>query len=138
MSKKSNKKKGAGKFVLGAAVGAALGLLFAPKSGRETRKAIKEKASDLIEKAKQIDVKEVRDEIELKVTNIIEEIKDLDKEKVLKIAKKKTADLKKNAEELVAYTKQKATPVVEKAAESLREKAIEATKKVLEKLESEK
>ena len=40
MAKKSN----AGKFVLGAAVGAALGLLFAPKSGKETRRAIKEKA----------------------------------------------------------------------------------------------
>ena len=44
MAKKSN----AGKFVLGAAVGAALGLLFAPKSGKETRRIIKEKASDLL------------------------------------------------------------------------------------------
>lgn len=33
---------GAGAFVLGIAVGAGLGVLFAPRSGRETRSAIKE------------------------------------------------------------------------------------------------
>ena len=43
-----SKKSGAGKFVLGAVVGATVGLLFAPKSGKENRKAIKEKADDLI------------------------------------------------------------------------------------------
>ncbi len=132
----AKKKSNAGKFILGAAVGAALGILFAPKSGKETRAALKKKAGELIEKAKEIDVKEVRDEIEDKVSSIIEEMKDLDKEKALKIAKKKANDLKKHAEELVAYTKKKATPVVEEAAEALREKAIDATKKVLEKLES--
>ena len=31
-------KKGLGKFVLGAAIGAGLGVLFAPRSGKETRK----------------------------------------------------------------------------------------------------
>lgn len=132
----AKKKSNAGKFFLGAAVGAALGVLFAPKSGKETRAALKKKANELIEKAKEIDVKEVRDTIEEKVSNIIEEMKDLDKEKVVKIAKKKAADLKKHAEELVAYTKKKATPIVEEAAEALRDKAIDATKKVLNKLES--
>ena len=31
-------KKGLGKFILGAGIGAGLGLLFAPKAGSETRK----------------------------------------------------------------------------------------------------
>ncbi len=53
----AKKKSSAGKFFLGAAIGAALGVLFAPKSGKETRAALKKKASELIEKAKQIDVK---------------------------------------------------------------------------------
>lgn len=132
----AKKKSNAGKFFLGAAVGAALGVLFAPKSGKETRAALKKKANELIEKAKEIDVKEVRDTIEEKVSDIVEEMKSLDKEKVVKIAKKKAADLKKHAEELVAYTKKKATPIVEEAAEALRDKAIDATKKVLDKLES--
>lgn len=132
----AKKKSNAGKFFLGAAVGAALGVLFAPKSGKETRAALKKKANELLDKAKEIDVKEVRDTIEEKVSDLVEEMKSLDKEKVVKIAKKKAADLKKHAEELVVYTKKKATPIVEEAAEALRDKAIDATKKVLDKLES--
>ena len=132
----AKKKSNAGKFFLGAAIGAALGVLFAPKSGKETRAALKKKANELLEKAREIDVKEVRESIEEKVVELVDEMKSLDKEKVLKIAKKKAADLKKKADELVAYTKKKATPIVEEAAESLREKAIEEKKKVLDKLES--
>lgn len=131
-------KKNTGKFILGATIGAAIGFLFAPKTGKETRRIVKQKADDLIEKAKEIDVKEVREEIEEKVSNIMEEIKDLDKEKALKLAVKKANELKENAEELVKYTKKKATPVVQDAALVLKEKAIDATKKVLEKLEESK
>lgn len=134
--KKMSNKKNTGKFILGATIGAAIGFLFAPKAGKETRKIVKNKADDLLAKAKEIDVKEVRDVIEEKVSNIMEEIKDLDKEKALKLAKEKAAVLKESTEELVKYTKKKATPVVQDAAEVLRIKAIEATKKVLEKLEN--
>ena len=41
-------------FVVGAAVGATLGILFAPKSGKETRAIIKEKAQEVGEKAGEI------------------------------------------------------------------------------------
>ena len=132
MKKNNNKSK----FILGALFGAVAGILFAPKSGKETRKILKIKAEDLINKAKEIDVIEVRDTITSKTQEIIDEIKELDKEKVLKIAKKKAEELKKHASDLVLYAKEKATPVVEDAAESLRRKAIETTEKVLEKLES--
>ena len=37
----SKKKKGFGKFLAGALVGAGLGVLFAPKKGSETRKELK-------------------------------------------------------------------------------------------------
>lgn len=43
--------RGAGKFLggllIGTAIGAAVGILFAPRSGRETRQAIKNSAKDL-------------------------------------------------------------------------------------------
>lgn len=133
--KKSN-CKGIGKFVLGASIGAALGMLFAPKSGKETRSDLKKKAVELIDKAKEIDAEDVKMAIEEKVMNIMDEIKDLDKEKAIAIAKKKANDLKRSAEDLVSYAKEKATPVVQDAAEALRQKAIEATKGILNKLES--
>lgn len=134
--KKNNCKSGIGKFILGATVGAALGVLFAPKSGSKTRAELKKKAVELINKAKEIDVKEVKENIEDKVVSLMEEIKELDKEKVYEIAKKKASDLKKNAENLVVYTKEKATPVVHDAADALRKKAIDVTKSVLDKLEA--
>lgn len=40
-------------FILGAAVGVATGFLYAPKSGRETRALLKEKAERAAEKAKE-------------------------------------------------------------------------------------
>ena len=130
-------KKGRGKLLAGLAIGAGLGMLFAPKAGKETRKDLKEKMDDLIDKAKKTDKKEVKENIEKKIEEIKAEIKDLDKEKVLKIAKTKAKDVKAKAEDLVAYAKEKGTPVLEKAAESVREKAVDVTKQVLAKLEKE-
>ncbi|MCL2324518.1 MAG: YtxH domain-containing protein [Actinomycetia bacterium] len=45
---------GLGGFVLGALVGAAAGLLFAPKPGKETREFLAEKAKDYINSAEDI------------------------------------------------------------------------------------
>ena len=132
---KDKKKSGLGKFVLGAAIGAAVGVLFAPKKGSETRKDLKNKLDDLVKKAKELDMEEVKFDIEMKVTEIKNELEDLDKEKVLKIAKKQASNLKDKADELVNYAIEKGTPVVEKAASAIREKTIEVTKEVLNKLE---
>ncbi len=133
---KTNKKKnGAGKFILGALVGAGLGVLFAPKSGSETRQELKEKMTELVNKAKDIDVEDVKEKITLKIDEIKEELNDLDREKVLKIAKEKGKDIKEKCEELVEYTKKKGTPILENAANEVREKAIDAVKEILEKLE---
>ena len=136
--KKNNgekKKSGVGKFVLGAGIGAALGVLFAPKKGSETRRELKIKIDELIEKLKNVDAKEVKENIEAKIFQIKTELEDLDKEKVLKIAKQKANDIKNMAEELVNYAIEKGTPVLEEASKAVREKAIEVTKEVLNKLE---
>ena len=42
-----NNKSGLGKFLAGAAIGAGLGILFAPKKGSETRELLKKKMTEL-------------------------------------------------------------------------------------------
>lgn len=132
---KMSKKKTLGTLLAGVAIGTGLGVLFAPKKGSETRKELKEKIDDLLKKAKEVDAKEVKENIEKKIEEIKAELKDLDKEKALKIAKKKAKDIQNKAEDLVKYAVEKGTPVLETAANSVREKAIAVTKEVLVKLE---
>lgn len=132
----SKKKDGLLKFVAGVGLGVGLGMLFAPKKGEELRKDLKLKLEDLLNKAKDIDVKEVADDFMKKVNNLKNELEDLDKEKVLEIAKKKGEQLKVKATELVELAKEKGTPVLEKAANEVRERAILVTKEVLKKLET--
>ncbi|NHJ85994.1 MAG: YtxH domain-containing protein [Asgard group archaeon] len=40
-------------FLMGAAIGAVVGIAYAPKSGRETRALLKEKAEEVAEKARE-------------------------------------------------------------------------------------
>lgn len=132
---KENKKSGVGKFLAGALIGGALGVLFAPKSGAETRKILKKKIDDLVEKVKDIDSQEVIDSINMKIEELKIELADLDKEKALELAKDKATMIKEKAEELVDLALEKGTPVVQQAAEDVRQQAIKVTKQVLKKLE---
>ena len=129
------KKSGLGKFLAGAAIGAGLGILFAPRKGSETRAALKAKINDLVAQIKNIDMEEVKEEFSRKVEEIKEGLADLDKEKVLEIAKEKATQLKEKAQELVDLAIDKGTPMLRNAAEEVRLKAIDVTKDVLKKLE---
>lgn len=131
-----SKKGGFTKFALGVGLGIGAGMLLAPKKGEELRKDLKNKLNELMEKAKEIDVKEVSEEFVAKIKDLKEEIENLDKEKVLSIAKEKGELLKNKANDLVALAKEKGTPVVEKTANEIRNKAINVTKDVLKKLEN--
>ena len=130
-----SKKKGFRKFITGALVGVGLGVLFAPKKGSQTRKELKDKFDEFLEALKEIDIDEVRENIETKVFEIKMELEDLDKEKAIKFAKKKAKDIKEMAEELVEYSIEKGTPVLENMANSIRESSIKVTKEILAKLE---
>ena len=135
----SNQKKfGFGKFILGAAVGAGIGLLFAPKKGSELRKDLKEKLDEFVKKIKDIDIEEVKAEFDNKVNEIKAEIADLDKEKVLAIAKEKGNDLLKKSQELVDLAKKKGTPVLIDSAEDILKNVVKVSKDAIKKLEAKK
>ncbi len=130
------KKSGIGKFVAGAAVGAGLGLLFAPKSGKETREDLKKKFDEVLEQVKNIKAEDIKEKITKKVEELQKELKDLDKEKVLKIAKQKANKIQKKAEELYNLAVEKGTPVLQKATEDLKQATADALKKIVAKLET--
>lgn len=132
----SKNSKGIGKFVVGAALGAGLGILFAPKKGSETRELLKKKMTELTNHIRNIDVEEVKEEFEKKVNEIRMELVDLDKEKVLEIAKEKCNDLKVKTQELVELAKDKGTPVLRDTAKDLLETVIKVSKETIKKLDN--
>lgn len=133
-----SKRNGLLKFIAGLGIGVGAGMLLAPKSGEELRKDLMKKINELLEKAKEIDIKEVSEDFKEKIAELKKEIEELDREKVLEIAKKKSEELKNKANDLLALAKEKGTPVIEKTASEVRERAIQVTKEVLKKLEAGK
>lgn len=129
--------KGLGKLLAGVAIGTGIGMLFAPKKGSETRRDLKNKLDDMLLKVRDLDKEEVKANIENKIEEIKQELSELDKEKILDIAKKSAKSIKKKADQLVDYAVKKGTPILEKSATAIREKAIVVTREVLEKLESQ-
>lgn len=130
------KNNGMGKFIAGAALGAGLGILFAPKSGKETREELSKKLKEIIDQAKEIKFEDVKEKINQKVAEIQAELKELDKEKVLKIAKQKAKKIQKKAEELYELAKEKGTPILEKTTKELKQTTAGALQKIVDKLEA--
>lgn len=130
-----SKKSGLGKFVLGAGLGAAISLLFAPKKGTELRKDIKSKLDEFMGNVDKLTIEDIKEEFNKKVEEIKKELDDLDKEKVLKTAKKKGEELKDKADELLNLAKDKGNTVLEGIAKDLKTKTVEVAKEVIKKLE---
>lgn len=131
----SKNKGGLLKFLAGIGLGVGAGMLLAPKKGEELRKELKVKTNELLDKVKNIDVKEVSEDFMDKIEEIKKEIEDLDKEKALEIAKEKGEKLLDKVEELMKLAKEKGTPVIEKAVKEVKQRAALVTKEVLKKLE---
>lgn len=128
-------KKGFGKIMAGVGIGLGLGFLFAPKSGEATRKELKEKLEEMLNRVKNMDSEEVKKQIENRINEIKKELSELDKEKVLAIAKNKAREIQVKANDLVEYAVEKGTPILERTADAIREKALIVTKEVVNKLE---
>ena len=132
-----SKKSGLAKFLVGAGIGVGLGLLFAPKSGKETRSELKEKFDDLLAKAKKMDKDDVKKAIESKIKEIENDLKKLDKETVAATIKEQAKKIKNKTEDLVALAVEKGTPVVLKAAEEVKASTIKTLENITAKLKDE-
>ena len=85
-------KKGLGKFVLGAGIGAGLALLFAPKKGSDLRRDIKRKFDEFMKDVDKIEIEDIKESFTKKVDEIKKELEDLDKEKVEKIVEQQAVE----------------------------------------------
>ncbi len=130
------KKKTVATLVAGTAIGAGLGVLFAPKSGKETRQDLKNKITEIKEHLENVKVKDVKKYVEGKIEKLENDLKALDKETVLKDAKNQAKKIEVDCKKLARYVKDKSEPILEEAVDSLREKAIDVTKHAIEKLEN--
>lgn len=134
---KENKSCGFGKFLLGAGIGVGLGILFAPKSGKETREDLKKKMDDLMDKVKNLNAEDVKSTIEAKVNEIKEDLKNLDKETVVSTVREQAKKIKKKADDLVDYAVKKGTPVIEAAAREVKASTIKTLESITAKLKDE-
>lgn len=131
-------KRSVGSLLLGAAIGASLGILFAPKKGKETRVELKEKMIDLVSRAKELSFNDISEVVEEKITEIRHDLNDLDKEKVLSIAKEKSNEIKDKCQDLVDLAIDRGTPVLKNAAVEVRDKTVDVMKDMIKKLEDVK
>lgn len=130
-------RKGNGKFILGTLIGIGAGLLFAPRRGADTRKELKKKLNELLEKAKEIDIDEVTKEVEGKIAKIRAELNELDKEQAIDLAREKALKLRDDAEDLVNLAIEKGTPVLKETALDVKKKTVKVAKQIIEKLEED-
>ena len=129
-------KKSFGSLMLGAAIGASLGILFAPKKGKELRVELKEKMLDLVNRAKELSLNDISEIVEDKIDEIRHDLNDLSKEKVLNIAKEKSNEIKDKCQDLVDLAVDKGTPVLKNAAIEVRDKTVDVMKDMIKKLEN--
>lgn len=136
--KKKKVMKTVGVATLGAAVGAGLGIMFAPKKGSETREDLKKAINDLKSKIKNINIKETKKSLEDKVSKLEEDIESLYEEDILGNVKKKSKEILHNIEDLMKISKEKGEDMIEETIFNLKTKAIEVTEDIQNKLEKSK
>lgn len=128
------KKSKLGALVAGIGIGAAAGLLLAPKSGEETRKDIQKKAKQIGKKVKDIDLNQVKEDLVKEFDKFKNEMKDMDKEKAMKLAKEQGTKLLDKCENLITMAKEKSAPMIEKTGKDIKKKLSEMLADASEKL----
>ncbi|MBO4245505.1 MAG: YtxH domain-containing protein [Bacilli bacterium] len=129
------KSSGWTKFFVGAAIGAGLALLFAPRSGKETREMLWEKMVYLKKKLDEIEPEDVRDKAVQIMDDIKKTLSELDGERVKEIIQEKSLYVIAKADELITLAKEKGTPVFQKSAYDIKDKTSVVLKDMASKLD---
>lgn len=109
-------------LVIGGLIGAALGILYAPKSGKETREDIAQKAEELVDKAKEEYEKAV-EKSKMAYESAIKRLKALEisaKEKVEEV-EGKVSEFAKQSAETIQDSKIKIKKAIDAGVEAYRE-----------------
>jgi gas vesicle protein len=122
-------------FLFGLGVGVGVGMLLSPNTGEENRRIVKEKATEVADKIKNIDLEEVKENLVNQYEKLKNELKDMDVEKAKRIAAKKIGELTDKANELLAAAKEKADPVIEAETKKLKKNLSTLLNNWAEKLE---
>ena len=128
-------------FLTGVAIGAGVGVLFAPKPGAETRAELAEKIKILLDKIKEEmaqieDFDDIEFNLEDKIIDIKNDLAALDKAKIKTIAKEQAKNIKNKTEEIYEIAKAKGTPIVQKTANDVRKKSSELLRTVADNIET--
>lgn len=115
-------KSGFKKFLIGAGIGTAIGILFATKPGKETRKELREKFDELESKLKDIDFDNLKEEVTNKLSDLKEYITDLDQEKLASATKEKIVLAKDKVSDLGKVVLKKSNPKIKALLVDLTEK----------------
>lgn len=89
-----------GKFIAGLGIGAAVGMLFAPKKGSELRDELKEKSSKAYDSAKNMTKEDVQEVLNKSIDEIKRAIDEFDMDEFKETTGQKLADVKTKLEGL--------------------------------------
>lgn len=89
-----------GRFIAGLGIGAAVGMLFAPKKGSELRDELKEKGSKAYDNAKNMTKEDVQDLLNKSIDEVKRAIDEFDMEEFKETTGQKLAEVKAKLEDL--------------------------------------
>jgi gas vesicle protein len=109
-------------LVIGGLIGAALGILYAPKSGKETREDIAQKAEELVERAK-AEYEKAVEKSKIAYESAIKRLKELElsaREKVEEV-EGKVSEFAQHSSETIQDNKNRLRKAINAGAEAYRE-----------------
>ena len=122
----------------GVAIGSLFGILFAPKSGSETRKILKSKFREITDKVTKTNSKEFAENVDNMIYVIKVELDNLEKEENIENLKTKIENLNKRIEDLINYVNLKGNEEIKTIASEIKQQTTNVTKDVQEKLQKRK